>query len=85
MSGFVLMDLGNVENKNDGLDCVIFDGLYFNFPDGYSVPISRCDTPEKILDWTSHLIEKAWFTRKMCKDFISLASSANDLDFRDAA
>ena len=39
---------------------------------GYQYPVdfARCDTPEKILRWSAHLLEKNWFTPRFARDFI---------------
>lgn len=47
--------------------------------DPYEVPLSRCDTAEKLLGWVVHLGEKTWLTPRMTKLFVLMASEANEI------
>lgn len=58
------------------------DGNYIvlNVVYPYEIEISRCDTPEKILHWCSHLCDKTWVTAELISKFIALACGCNKLD-----
>ena len=40
---------------------------------GYTIPLERCDTSEKLLGWISHLCEKNWMDRLRFRAFITRA------------
>ena len=46
----------------------------------YKIPLSRCDTYQKIVSWTTHLLQKNWVTSDVLKRFIELACSHHRLD-----
>ncbi len=47
----------------------------------YSVPLSRCDTYEKILSWVYHLSEKTWVTTEVVNEFIKTALNEHGLSY----
>ena len=49
---------------------------------GYQYPVdfARCDTPEKILRWSAHLLEKNWFTPRFARYFIIRACERIGVD-----
>lgn len=46
----------------------------------YDIALSRCSTPEKILQWVSHLSQKTWVTTEIIERFVAVASAKIGLD-----
>lgn len=43
----------------------------------YDIQFSRCNTPEKLVSWIHHLLEKNWVTKDHISRLIYLASERN--------
>lgn len=48
-------------------------------PPEYNIPLSKCDSKEKILDWVLQLLEKNWVTKELVEEFIKTAMNAHKL------
>ncbi|MBE8597879.1 hypothetical protein [Xenorhabdus sp. BG5] len=48
--------------------------FHFNGMDQYEIPVSDCNTPEKLLSWVFHLTEKRWMSVDLLRHFIRAAS-----------
>lgn len=46
----------------------------------YDIELSRCDSPEKILSWVEHLLEKTWMEPDVLGKFIQVALSEHGLE-----
>lgn len=46
----------------------------------YNVPLSQCDSAEKLLGWTYHLTEKTWMKNDVMRRFIELACHENGME-----
>lgn len=55
------------------------DSIVINVKYKYEIRLSRCDTPEKLLWWISHLLEKTWMNKRVMKRFILLTCKANNI------
>lgn len=53
--------------------------IVINISYEYNIPLSGCDTPERILHWVWHLTEKTWMTQEVSRRFIELACHENGL------
>ncbi len=70
-----------VENDPLHKQCYLdgnFIVLNVRFP--YEIELSRCDTPEKILQWSFHLGAKNWVSGLLINRFINLACQAHNLN-----
>jgi hypothetical protein len=54
-------------------DLIILNGFY-------EIPLSRCNSHEKILAWICHLAEKTWVTTDLLRRFLIIASKANNIE-----
>lgn len=45
----------------------------------YDIMLSRCDTHEKILQWSIHLSEKSWITMRLLRAFMLTACNYHGL------
>lgn len=67
---------------------VTVDGAYFiinrfeNDDMEYEVPISECDTAEKLVNWIFHLTEKQWMTREIMREFVRRACNQSNIELR---
>lgn len=54
--------------------CYIDDGVIVlsvpGMPTTYEIACERANTPEKVLGWIMHLMDKRWVDRKLIKAFI---------------
>lgn len=48
----------------------------------YNIPLSACDTAEKILHWVWHLTEKTWMTNEVMRRFIEVVCGINKVDIK---
>lgn len=58
---------------------IVDDFIVLNVSSEYSIPISECDSAEKLLGWISHLTEKTWMTMPVMARFISVAARASNI------
>ncbi len=56
------------------------DHIVINVHYEYNIALARCDTLEKILGWTDHLLEKTWMTPEVLRRFIRLAAKEHGLE-----
>ncbi|QDO82405.1 hypothetical protein FM037_03045 [Shewanella psychropiezotolerans] len=45
----------------------------------YNIPISDCNTPERIRSWVKQLSEKTWMTNKVMEQFIQIACDQSNV------
>ena len=58
---------------------VVDDHIVINVHYEYNIPLSRCNTHEKILGWAYHLTEKTWMSRDVLRYFIQVACHKSGL------
>ncbi|QJB69790.1 hypothetical protein [Parasphingorhabdus halotolerans] len=73
----------------DGMDELLDEKYYvevdettitINVKYPYEIPISQCNSTDKLLAWIIHLTEKTWIAPKVLREFAYKAASAGDFD-----
>ncbi len=50
------------------------DSIIINLGHEYPIALRRCATPEAILGWVDHLLDKTWMTTDVIQQFIGYAT-----------
>lgn len=61
-------------------ECYVDGDVLVVHDEYYTIRLSDLDTPEKVLGWIHHLVEKTWMDKILLRRFINCAAGANDIE-----
>lgn len=87
--------MGNIKTPGDGLEewfekqrklaqqiKIEDDYIVVSVSYEYNIPLSECDTHERIIKWAWQLSEKNWASKEIVMTFIRVACTHHNLEYR---